>query len=130
MSLFMLASNLGIAANTHYCGGKAVERSFSLGFEQLSCGMAETQEVCEPLDESEGLRAQPCCENVHELLQMQEEADVKKASVEVNPTFFVSFIFASASTLFSFEEKTPTLREYVPPLVRQNILVLFQTFLI
>jgi len=130
MSIFMLASNVGIAANTHYCGGLIAEQSFSLGFEQLDCGMEKAQEVCEPKAETEGLQAQPCCENVHEILQLQQEANVKKASVEVNPTFFVAFVFACTSSLFSFEEKTPTFREYVPPLVRQNVLVLFQTFLI
>ncbi|MFT6997665.1 MAG: hypothetical protein ACJAQ4_001419 [Cryomorphaceae bacterium] len=125
----MLASNIGIAANTHYCGGMVAEQSFSLGFEQLDCGMEKTQEICEST-ESEGLNAQPCCKNVHEILQAQQEANVKKSSIEVNPTFLVAFVFDYTSTLFSFEESTPTFREYIPPFVRQNVQILFQTFLI
>lgn len=125
----MLASHVGIAANTHYCGGVVAEQSFSLGIEQLDCGMGSIPKVCEPT-KPEGLNATPCCENVHEILQMQHEANVKKASVEVSPTFFVAFVFATATTLFSIEGTSTVFREYVPPIVRQNVQVLFQTFLI
>jgi len=129
LALFMLASNVGIAANTHYCGGNAVDRSLSLGFENLSCGMPESSEIIQSQEEIEVLRPQPCCEDVHELLQLDEEADVKKGSIEVNTTFFVAFVYA-CSTLHTFEEKEQPFQKYAPPLLRQNVQVLFQTFLI
>lgn len=125
----MLATNVGIAANTHYCGGNAVDRSLSLGFETLSCGMPESSEIIQSEEEIEVLRPQPCCEDVHELLQLDEEADVKKASTELNTTFFVAFVY-TYSKLFDCVKKKQSFREYIPPLLRQNVQVLFQTFLI
>jgi hypothetical protein len=79
--------------NTHFCGGEAVETSFSIGLHNPDCGMADMDGDCkkEPSSE-EQVNPKPCCENQHEVLQLDENANLQAFSVDVNPVFFVAFI--------------------------------------
>ncbi len=126
----MLASNIGIAANTHFCGGEAVERTISLGFEHLDCGMAEVKAKCSENDENEQLRPKPCCENQHELLQLDDEFDAKQSASQVNKTFLAAFIHTFIDQIFSPVEKSTSYLNYSPPILEQDVQILFQTFLI
>ena len=60
LAILMLVSSTGIAANTHFCGGEAVERTLSLGIEHLDCGMAETEQSCSSKDGHDQIDARYC----------------------------------------------------------------------
>lgn len=132
LAILMLASNVGIAANTHFCGGKAVKRSISLGFEHLDCGMDQTKRACSVTDNQEDkLQSKPCCENQHELFQLSDEVTAQHQNdLQLNKTFVAAFIHTFVVQLFSYGETTPNLPYYSPPELKQDVQVLFQTFLI
>ncbi len=126
----MLASNIGIASNTHFCGGEAVEHTLSLGIEHLDCGMAETEQSCSSANGHDQLNAKPCCDNQHDLLQLDEDVTLIQQAPEVNKTFVVAFIHTFLVQVFSFEKKESFYLNYSPPLLKQDVQVLFQSFLI
>ncbi|HAD97357.1 MAG TPA: hypothetical protein DCG19_08115 [Cryomorphaceae bacterium] len=130
LAILMLASNIGIASNTHFCGGEAAEHTLSLGIEHLDCGMAETEQSCSSEDGHDQLNAKPCCDNQHELLQLDEDATLLQQAPEINKTFIAAFIHTFVVQVFSFEKKESFYLNYFPPLLKQDIQVLFQSFLI
>jgi len=127
----MLVSNIGLAMNTHYCGGHAMDTSFSLGLHDLDCGMANMDEELEPdLSNEIQFRASACCNNEHQILQLDEDIELQSATTEINPVFLVAFIY----TLFHpivFTEKSISENAFDPsPLPDKDIQVLYQTFLL
>ncbi len=130
LAILMLASNIGIAANTHFCGGEAVEYSLSLGAEHLDCGMNEGSATCSSKSGHNQINAKPCCDNQHELFQLAEDATLAQSSLEINKTFVVAFIHSFVVQIFSFDGQFSIFPHYSPPLLQQDVPVLFQSFLI
>lgn len=128
----MLASNMGFSMNIHFCGGRAVKTSFTLGLHNLDCGMAMMEEGCdaEPTSNDTQVKAKPCCENQHRILQLDENADIKSATVNTNTVFLVAFFQAFIQALVFADQKLVHNSDYSPPLPDKDIQVLFQTFLI
>lgn len=90
LGLLMLVSNVGFTMNTHFCGGEAVETSFSIGLHNPDCGMPDMDRDCETIPYTEEqIKSKPCCENQHQLLHLDENADVQATSVEFNPVFLL-----------------------------------------
>ncbi|GAB3338570.1 hypothetical protein GCM10027429_23910 [Marivirga atlantica] len=127
----MLVSNVGFSMNTHFCGGEAVETSFSIGLHNPDCGMADMDGDCkkEPSSE-EQVNPKPCCENQHEVLQLDENANLQAFSVDVNPVFFVAFIHTYIQPVLFTDQAFVHNTYYSPPIPDKDIQVLFQTFLI
>mgnify|MGYP003630990226 CR=1 FL=1 len=130
LAILMLVSSTGIAANTHFCGGEAVERTLSLGIEHLDCGMAETEQSCSSKVQHDQIDARPCCSNQHDLLQLDEDATLMQQAPVVNKTFIAAFIHTFVIQIFSFVKKESFYLNYSPPLLKQDVQVLFQSFLI
>jgi hypothetical protein len=128
----MFVSNVGFSINTHFCGGIAVKSSLSVGLHNPDCGMSKMDGACEstlPLDE-EIVKSKPCCENQHQLIQLDENAELKSLSFGLNPVFFVAFVqFFVHSILFPFQNLIQN-AYYPPPIPDKDIQILFQTFLI
>jgi len=117
--------------NTHFCGGQAVETSFSLGVHNPDCGMGDMEEACSirPVSETQ-FNPQPCCENQHDCLQFDENTQLEKVPPIVSPVFLAAFVSA-----FSQSIALPTAHyqhvDYTPPAPPdKDIQVLFQTFLL
>ncbi len=127
----MLISNLGIAMNTHYCGGLAVENSVSIGAGHLDCGMANMETMCETSkNQGTQILPEPCCQNTHQVLQLDDNVDVKASKIELNHDFVIAFV-QTFMDLLPFSQETQTQYAYYsPPLLHQDIPVLFQSFLI
>lgn len=130
LAILVLVSSTGIAANTHFCGGEAVERTLSLGIEHLDCGMPEMEQSCSSKDGHDQIDARPCCSNQHDLLQLDEDATLMQQAPVVNKTFIAAFVHTFVIQVFSFEKKESFYLNYSPPLLKQDIQVLFQSFLI
>ncbi len=126
----MLASNIGIAANTHFCGGEAVKHTLSLGLEHLDCGMDEGPKTCSSQSGHDQINAKPCCDNQHELIQLDEDVTLVQPSLELNKTFVVAFIHSFVVQFFPINERVSFYPNYSSPLLKQNVQVLFQSFLI
>lgn len=128
----MLVSNIGLSINTHFCRGRAVKTSFTLGLHNPDCGMAMMEQGCdaEPTSNDTQVKAKPCCENRHQILQLDENADIKSSTVNTNPVFFVAFVHAFVQALIFADQKLIHNTDYSPPIPDKDIQVLFQTFLI
>ena len=124
----MLFSNIGFSINTHFCGGKAVKTSFTLGLHNPDCGM---DMECEKVPSKEYQFAQkPCCENQHQVIQLDENLKIKSSTINTNPVFFVAFVHTFVRPLFFADQKLVHYTDYSPPLPDKDVQVLFQTFLI
>jgi len=131
LALLMLVSSVGFSMNTHFCGGEAVKSTFTLGLHNPDCGMAMMEMECEKVPSKEDqLTKKPCCENHHQLLQLDENADIQAFSIEVNSVFFVAFIDAFVQPVLFADQSLVHTSYYPPPAPDKDIQVLFQTFLI
>lgn len=127
----MLVSNVGFSMITHFCGGEAVETSFSIGLHNPDCGMPDMSRDCETIPSTEEqVKSKPCCENQHQLIQLDENADLQAFSTEVNPTFFVAFVHSFVQPILFADQAFVHNTYYSPPIPDKDIQVLFQTFLI
>lgn len=131
LSFLLLFSNLGFSMNTHFCGGEPIEKSVSLGTEMLSCGMESEDSSCGNSGSLQNsFNAVPCCKDINVFLQVDDELRLKWSNssfqnlnlVAVLPSY--NFIAISKAKIeFAFIK-------YTPPLIKKNIQVLFQSFLI
>jgi hypothetical protein len=117
--------------NTHFCGGKAVKTTFSLGLGNPNCGMEDMSKDCENLpSEQEQVSTKPCCENHHQVLQTDDTAKTQQISHGVNPVFFAALVRTIILPAIFSDKGQNTYAEYSPPLPERDVQVLFQTFLI
>ncbi|MEQ8518626.1 MAG: hypothetical protein RLN79_07780 [Cytophagales bacterium] len=131
LALLMLVSNVGFAMNTHFCGGKAVKTNFTLGLHNLDCGMSEMEYACEKLPTSdEHVKTEQCCENKHQILQLEDCVEFQNSFGNVNPLFVATFIQTIIEQLNLVDDAQSRFAEYSPPLPDKDIQVLFQAFLI
>lgn len=127
----MLVSNLGIAMNTHFCSGLVVENSVSIGVGHLDCGMANMEIKCEAnANQETQIIPEPCCQNTHQFLQIDDNVDVRAAKIELNHDFVVALVQTFMDFRPFLQEAKIQFAEYSPPPLQQDVQVLFQSFLI
>jgi hypothetical protein len=127
----MLVSNVGFAMNTHFCGGKAVKSSFTLGLHNPDCGMLNMDKPCEALSISETqVKSKPCCENQHQLLHLDDNGDLPSTNISLNPTFLKAFVQAFLQPITLVEQTSTRSTDFLHPLPDKDLKVLFQSFLI
>lgn len=126
----MAVSNVGYTMNTHYCMGRAMEKSISLGVDELDCGMdMEEPTACEFTDETH-FSPIPCCEDEHEVVQLHENYNTNNVDVEFNPVFWVAFTQVLYQEFFTSQITHTSYLSYSPPLPKQAVQVRFQQFLL
>jgi hypothetical protein len=72
----------------------------------------------------------PCCENQHQFLQLDENADLQSSSIVNNPIFYIALIHAFVQPVIFTEQDFNQSSLYSPTIPDKNIQVLYQTFLI
>jgi len=131
LALTILFAHIGFSMNTHFCGGEAVETSYSIGLHTPDCGMDNMDEVCETkLPTEEQLIPQPCCENQHQLMQLDENATIQPVTVFSNFVFLAAFIAVFVQPVIIADHTFTLNTNYRAPLPDEDIQVLFQTFII
>lgn len=128
--LLMLTTNLSVTFATHYCGGKAVKSSLSLGYDKLSCGMSEKEEVgCNNEDIGLQISRKSCCENKYSTLSVEDDFTISGV-FSTNYDFKICAVFVvDCVNNFIFEDSDfDSFIAYSPPLIEQNKSVLFQVF--
>lgn len=127
-----LAANLQLHIGTHYCGGEAVMSEIVFGHPELTCGMTKEGNSCEQEINyhSNTLTKKECCQTEFSAIQIEEEFNTKiKLEKLIQKSFdlannLFSLLHSFSSTTYSFKPDRP------PPLISQDLQVLFQTFLI
>jgi hypothetical protein len=131
LALLMLTTNVGIAFAVHYCEGKAVKTSISLGHDDLDCGMADIDAPCQNPYESPTVKQKNCCENQYTQISIEDDYNnpaVVKTAIDFQ---FVAVFVVTYLSLYSFNASTEAeYQNYSPPLLDLDIPVLIQSFLI
>ncbi len=127
MAGIVLMATMSFTVDMHYCGDTLVDYSF---VQQVkSCGMEQEQITASC--EKPMVSQKSCCSD--EQLVKKGQDDLKTSFDKLNfeqQVFVVSFTY---SYINLFEPTVSTdipLKEYPPPLVKQDVQVLHQTFLI
>lgn len=121
---------MGFTLATHYCGGHAVETALIIGDSFAGCGMEEMTQPLNEASKTPELKRIDCCEN--EYLSLNIEDDFQQSSTEkkVDLKFVFTFVYTYFQLDFSERTNDVIYSDYSPPPSRQDIQVLFQTFLI
>lgn len=127
LALLVLLSNIGLAINTHFCGGEAIETTFSLGLRNPDCNMMQSCE--KKTSEDDQFETMPCCNNQHQVIETDEMAKTQAQS-SFNPAVFTVLTQILRQPLLIVDEGQTQHSEYPPPFFERDIQVLFQTFLI
>jgi hypothetical protein len=111
----LLLGTVGVTVNKHYCGGKLASLSL-FSMEGCECGGMD--------DDSD------CCTHEIETIGLGDDISQENLDFELNPQSF-SIIVAYCYT-FVNEESSVELDEQIikPPLLRHDITLLVQSFLI
>lgn len=133
LATLILFSNSGIVFATHYCMGEIADVNIGLSTEAHKCEMEDMDEPCKNDTHSDGSNLKPvdCCSNDFIQLQLNENFDSPgEVDTELNTKFLAAFTLVYLNLYsFQFSAKTEYV-DYSPPLLRHNIPVLFQSFLI
>lgn len=126
LSLLLLVSSSGLTYAQHYCGEYKMMSELTLGEKHLSCGMDMKMPGCD--DEKE---KHNCCDN--EFTSIDTDDNFAKASFEFGVQKIVAASFVSTFVLqldFDLPEEPDVYKDYGPPILEQDLQVLFETFLI
>lgn len=126
MAMVVMFSTMSFSINKHYCMEHLVDVSIILPAQD--CGMdmntPETQEGMQ-------LTAVPCCADEHIAIEGQDEV---KPAAEWSPEkiqVFTSAFLISYNLLLPAETtQTPVFTTYRPPLITENLPVIYETYLI
>lgn len=126
LAVLVLVSSSFISIDTHYCSGKKVDSSF-FGKAHL-CKMDMVS--CNKENTSVPIIKSTCCHdtNVSKPGKIFEKNNTISVNLEQN-NFTPTLQFASISNLFAgFEIDNDHFKDYSPPLVTRDILILVQRF--
>jgi hypothetical protein len=133
LTLLMLTTNVGITFATHYCGGKAVKSSVSFTHDELGCGMAvQDEQACEKIPKTDVIKQEKCCKNTFSTFSIEDDfnnstpVSLTFDDIKLVATFVVSFVH----NYFFIHEEAKVFSASTPPLIKQDIAILYQVFLI
>ncbi len=144
LAFIFLATNLPLAITTHFCSGQAVESALVLKGNTVDCGMNKISKMkttsCTNIFTTQTLKDElkktPCCQNHSQVFEITD--DYNNSSELSIPTdyssFQIFFVTAFIKTFFDwfFSDFEFSVNYLIPspPLLKQDIVILFQCFLI
>ncbi|MFT6865976.1 MAG: hypothetical protein ACJA08_000803 [Cyclobacteriaceae bacterium] len=129
LAFILLASHLSFAVGTHFCGGLAVKSELMIGHQHLDCGMAGMDEEHDA-DSFPYFEKTPCCQNEYTSIEVNDDFKPTINETYLNFEFVAAFINSFLQLPIASEKEAPHYTYYSPPLPKQDIQVLFQSFLI
>lgn len=119
-----------MAKSTHFCGGLEMLSELSLNASHINCGMKQKVPDCEPNDGKAHVQDSGCCDNEFEILHLDEDFSISKASLHLNLDFALAWVHTFVIKVSLEEATVTTYSDYSPPIIEQDHQVLYQTFLI
>lgn len=121
MAFLVLFSTLSFTVDMHYCGGSLVDLAILKKAE--GCGMSMVF--------SDTMAEMHCCTDVELVQQGQDDLQTTFESLSFEQQLFVAAFTYSHMLLWEEITEDPILfKEYSPPLLTQDVQLLYQTFLI
>lgn len=113
--------------DTHFCGGHAIKSVLSFGAHDYDCGMENTVPACETQNT---VKKMDCCDDEHQLIQLDDNLTSSTQNLDVNPLFLVAFVQIFIQNTLQTQEKAELIPDFSPPLPKESRQVLYQSFLI
>lgn len=127
--MLLLTTQVGVSFATHYCGGKVFKNSIGvLGAESPTCGMLESKK--ENCINHSGVQGKSCCENHAVTFQTKDQYNTSSLALEHNFVFLASFTATHIYFIHLKDSLTVNTTHYDPPVLKHDIPVLIQSFLI
>lgn len=113
----------------HFCGGKEVKSSLTLGGERLDCGMSMSKPKCLATQEQTQFSKKGCCENEYSLLSLEDDfSDSKSLETPVHLNALFSFVLVHFNIITEWNAHNDTFTYYSPPSLNPNRAILYQVF--
>ncbi|WP_139316568.1 HYC_CC_PP family protein [Algoriphagus marinus] len=129
-SLLILLSNVGLAKTIHLCMGTEMESAIGFSTTEIECEMAKKKPNCHSEQESSKHEENDCCDEEFELLVLDQELQKVQLASDYSPEFVVSLVYTFLGISFFPIENHTNYQDYPPPILRQDLQVLYQSFLI
>lgn len=126
MAFVVLLTTMSFTIDMHYCGDTMVDFSFVQKVE--SCGMEKVQPP-QPCENS--VSEKSCCSD--EQLMVDGQNDLKTSFDTLTfgqQTFIASFFYSYINLFEASDDKIVPFKNYHPPFLERDVLVLNQVFLI
>lgn len=124
-----LVSSVGVSIGTHYCGGKVHERSLLLAYNDMSCGMENTDQDS-PCENTGATFSKNCCENDSQSIKIEDEYQGSSFKIKLDHNFTAAFLLACINVISTDTAVNASYRYYKPPKLKKNLFVLVQSFLL
>lgn len=123
LSLLVLLSTVSWSVDMHYCMGRLVDMSFFA--EAETCGMEEALS-------RQGIAAEhSCCDDQTLTVAAQDDLLNSSFDLDLQPQVFLSgFAFSLLQVVEDYPKVIPSIATPPPPLLEQDLQVLYETFLI
>lgn len=127
LSFLILLSSSGLAYAKHFCGPFEVVSKVTLGEESLSCGMKRYDPVCE----DEKNENHSCCSNEYVKVNTDDHFNKTVFNFEIqNVWVFIGAEVFKFEAVAHVEQKATILYYYRPPPLKEDLQILYETFLI
>lgn len=128
MALIVLFSTMSFTVDMHYCGNHLVD--FSL-FDNVDTCMMKAKIAKSSRDCSMMEMGMDCCTDVEVVLQGQDDLKISFDQLTFDQQIFVtSYIYSYIDIFEGLVENIVPFKDYWPPPLIRDILILDQTFLI
>jgi hypothetical protein len=126
IACIVLFSTASFTISEHYCGGNLVDSSVFSKAKSCSLDM-------EISSSTEGciIQKDNCCEDL--VIQVEGQNELISLATDLNfnqQVFIASFVYSYINLFEELANKNVNFKDYTPPLVNNDLQVLFQTFLI
>ncbi len=143
MAVLMLFSTVGFSMDIHYCGGEIDNVAFyskadeckmmKKGTENKLPSCHQTKEkTCHTNSNGQSFSKKSCCDNQTITLQSLTDSEISNSFeiANVDLTFVTVFILSNFNLFDVDNNQSIEFFDYSPPLLKQDVTVLHQVFLI
>lgn len=129
IAVIVLISTMSFTVEKHVCMGEVTSTSYFSNAD--SCGMIMNEEDCSnDILSHDILQKEKCCNDIHELIPGNQTEQQALESFELSQVQFVlAYTFTYLNILEVKEDTTPYIH-FSPPIVDEDLQVLYQSFLI
>lgn len=126
----ILLSSVGLAKTIHLCMGTETESAIGFSTSHIECEMAKKKPSCHSEKDSSEHEEKDCCDEEFELLVLDQDLQKSSLNIDYSPEFVVSLVYTFFGLSVFSTEKNENYTDYPPPVLRQDLQVLHQSFLI
>jgi len=125
LAVIFISASLGFNVKTHYCGDSLYKQSLSFSSSELTCGMENFRGL-----NCESSISNNCCNNEVQTFKVEDDYETTTFELNQNSAFIIAFASAYLDISSSAFNDNLEYIAYSPPILKRDIPVLVQSFLI